>query len=280
MGKFSSTMSLMSGSWKVVKESREILALQAISFASSLIVAMVFILPIIDGGSSSYSPPEQGAEMGEQIAYYLKVYLVLLCNYFVVIFFNVAIIHCAIKRLKGNTSSVSDGISAAIGHLPAILGWTLISATVGLILRIIEDKSETLGQIVAGFIGLAWNMSVFFVIPIMVVRKKGPLESVSDSAKLIRDTWAEQLLSNISYGLVYFVFSLIGIALLLTGYLSEPGAMRTFLFASGILYMIALAVVFSALESIFKSALYLSKRHENRSFNYESDLLDSYKPQT
>lgn len=279
MGKFSDTLSLMSDSWKVVNQAREILVLQAISFLSSLIVAMIFILPLIDNGMSSLAPPGESAEVSEQVTYYLELYFILLCNYFVIIFFNVAIVHCSIQRLKGGRFvSVSDGLSAAVKQLPAILGWTFISATIGIILRIIEDRSETVGQIVAGLVGMAWNMSIFFVIPVMIVKNKGPIEAVSDSARLIRTTWAEQLLSNISYGLVYFVFSLVGIALILLGYFSAPGVGRTLLIGSGILYSIGLAVVFTALESVFKSALYLSAQNKRREVDFKSDLLDSYKP--
>jgi len=44
----------------------------------------------------------------------------------------------------------------------------LLSATVGLILRIIEDRSKWVGRIVAGLLGMAWTVASFMVVPVIV----------------------------------------------------------------------------------------------------------------
>ncbi|MDA1097307.1 MAG: DUF6159 family protein, partial [Chloroflexi bacterium] len=55
--------------------------------------------------------------------------------YFVMIFFNSALVYAANYRLAGGDPNVFTGIDGAVKHLPAILAWALVSGTVGLILR-------------------------------------------------------------------------------------------------------------------------------------------------
>ena len=66
-------------------------------------------------------------------------------------------------RLEGKDPTVADGFRAAFNRLHNIFGWALVSATVGLILRIIEDRSEKIGRIVSGLLGMAWTADTIFV---------------------------------------------------------------------------------------------------------------------
>src|SRR5258708_6218028 len=80
----------------------------------------------------------------------------------------------AVVRMGGGIPTVGDGFREAVARLPQIAGWALLSATVGLILRIIEDRSEKIGRIVAGLLGLAWTVASFMVVPVLVAERKGP----------------------------------------------------------------------------------------------------------
>ncbi|WP_299468273.1 DUF6159 family protein [uncultured Gimesia sp.] len=78
------------------------------------------------------------------------------------IFFNSALMACAIIRLKGGNPTVGDGFRAAMNRLPQIACWALVSATVGFILKLIESRSEKIGQIVAGLLGMAWSITTYY----------------------------------------------------------------------------------------------------------------------
>ena len=39
------------------------------------------------------------------------------------------------------------------------LGWALLSATVGFVLRMIEERVEGVGRLVAGLVGVAWSVA-------------------------------------------------------------------------------------------------------------------------
>src|SRR5204863_3398010 len=98
-------------------------------------------------------------------------------------------------------------------HIGSILGYALISATVGMILRWIAEKG-IIGQIVASIIGFAWNVSTYLVVPILVIENVNPVDAVKRSIELLKKTWGEQLVGNLSIGAA---FGLLWLALIFVG---------------------------------------------------------------
>ncbi len=52
------------------------------------------------------------------------------------------------------------------GSLLNLFGYALIAATVGMILKAIEERAGFIGRIVIALIGAAWNVATFLVVPI------------------------------------------------------------------------------------------------------------------
>jgi hypothetical protein len=48
-----------------------------------------------------------------------------------------------------------------------------MSATVGIILHLIERRAGILGRIATSFIGIAWSLATFFVVPVLILENKG-----------------------------------------------------------------------------------------------------------
>ncbi|MEO8036940.1 MAG: DUF6159 family protein, partial [Acidobacteriota bacterium] len=106
-------------------------------------------------------------------------------SWFIVIFFNVAVIHCAKMRLDGGDPTVADGFRAAAKHLPRIAAWAAISATVGLILRVVAERGKLIGKIVSSFVGAAWAVATYFIVPVMIFEGRSLRDSVRQSTGLI-----------------------------------------------------------------------------------------------
>ena len=128
------------------------------------------------------------------------------CTYFVIIFCNSALISCAMMRFNGQEPSVGDGFRMAMARLPQIFAWALVSATVGVLLKVIENAHEKVGYYISMLLGAAWSIMTFFVVPVLVVEKTGPFEAVSRSMSLLRQTWGEALIGRL--GLGFFLFLL------------------------------------------------------------------------
>lgn len=202
-----------------------------------------------------------------------------LATNFVIVFFNTALVSCALIRFSGGNPTLGDGLSAAISRLPQILGWALLTATVGMILKRIEDRVPIAGKIVVGLIGMGWAVVTFMVVPILAAEKLGPFAAVKRSAGLLRKTWGETLVGQVSLGAVQFLFVLPAIlALVVAGYLSGTTSSYWPLLIVGavaILYFIVLAIAFSTLQQIFLAAVYQYAAQGTVPAGFSQDLIQS-----
>jgi hypothetical protein len=271
MNKIYRTWSLMSACWQILKKDKEMLVFPLVSGLCCLLLLASFVVPFYLTGA--WQPPTSDADTGRQVLYYGTLFLFYLCNYFVVIFFNCAIVACATIRLGGGDPTVGDGFRAAAARLPVIAGWALVSATVGLVLRIIEERSEKVGRFVAGLLGMAWTLVSFLVIPILVVENKPPLTALKESTQLLKKTWGEQLVGNFSFGLLFFLLGIPAYVLIFLGIVSGSGAAALVCIALAVIYLIALALVQSALQAIFQAAVYLYARNGQVAEGFQEEFL-------
>jgi hypothetical protein len=272
MGKISRTWSLMGASWELLKQDKEMLVFPLISGICCLLVMASFAIPLFV--SESWIPPGSDASLPQQVVYYLVLFLFYFCNYFVITFFNSAVVACAAIRMGGGDPTVGDGFREAFARLPLIAGWALVSATVGLVLRIIEDRSKRFGQIVAGLLGMAWTVMSFLVIPILVIDKKGPIEAFKKSTALLKRTWGEQLVGNFGFGLIFFLLNIPAFLLVIVGFVIGTVTAIITCIAIAVVYFIVLALIQSTLQAIFQAALYLYAR-DGQATGFDVELLQN-----
>lgn len=258
--KIAYTWELMGASWQVLKKDKEILVFPLLSGICCLLVLASFAVPMYTTDAWR-PPPREGATPAEQVGYYAVLFAFYFCNYFVITFFNTAIVACAVGRMAGADPTVAGGFREAMKRIHLIAGWALLSATVGMILRVIEERSGKIGRFIAGFMGMAWTITTFLVIPVLVVENKGPFAALSQSTRLLRKTWGEQLVGNFSFGLVFTFLSLPAIALGLMGAYAYAGMQNplgaAICIAIAVIYVIVLSLIQSALQAIFQAAVYL-----------------------
>lgn len=257
------TWELMGASWDLLKKDKELLLFPILSSICCLLVSASFLVPfwLVN---ENLVPPAQDAPLEEQVLYYGVLFVFYVVNYFVMTYFNAAVIGAAIKRMRGGDPTFGDGIRFANRRLPQIAGWAVVSATVGLILRMIEDRSEKVGAIVAGLLGAVWTLTSFLVIPILVVEGVGPITALTKSTKMLKETWGEQIVSNFSFGVIFFFLNLPSFLLIGGGiylYLAmELLVLGVALIAIGVVLLLLLGVIQTCLQSIFQAALYVYAR--------------------
>jgi hypothetical protein len=249
----------MRASWDILKRDKGLLIFPLLSGICCLAVMASFAVPIFMAGA--WRPPGRDSQAIHQIVYYGTLFCFYFANYFVITFFNTAIVSCAIRRLQGEEPTIAQGFQDAFSRIHLILGWALLSATVGLVLRIIEDRSKRVGEIVAGLLGMGWAVLSYLVVPILVVEQKGPFAALKESSVLLKKTWGEQLVGNMGFGGIFFLLMLPGVAVIVIG-----GALSSSMhsaaplvgcIALAVVYFITLALVQSALQAIFQAAVYL-----------------------
>ena len=254
----------LSNSWQLVKASaavlqadKELLLFPVISAVLSLLVVVTFAVPAILAGVFASGFPEAA---GTPAAGYAAVLLFYVVQYFVIFFCNTALVGAALIRLRGGDPTVADGFRIAASRIQPILGYALIAATAGLLLRAISERSGLLGRLVVGLVGLAWNLATFLVVPVLVVEDVGPIEAIQQSASYLKRTWGEQIAGNIGMGLVFGLISLgtlaAGVVLLSAAAATESAALIIFIAVCLLLAFVAIALVSSALSGVYAAAVY------------------------
>ena len=102
-------------------------------------------------------------------------------------------------------------MQAASRRLPELLAWSLVSATVGLILKLIENANEKFGTFIASLLGGAWSVVTYFVVPVLVVEGVGPMTAIQRSWSVLTKTWGESIGGHAGVGWALLPFWLLGI---------------------------------------------------------------------
>jgi uncharacterized protein DUF6159 len=237
-------------SFKILRANKQLIIFPVLSGASLLVIIGSFVVAAL--AVNSWDVQNIGEARGK-VEYYGVLFLFYLVNYFVVVFFNMALVHCTRLYFKGEEVSVKSGLQFSMSRVGAIFSWAVFAATVGLILRIIQENTGIIGKIITGIIGIVWSVATFFVVPVIAYEKVGPVGAFKRSAQMMKDKWGESLAAGFSFGLIQFLgFLVVGVPLFLLA-----GAVNIFLgIALAVAGIFIVMSVLSAAQTIFISAVY------------------------
>lgn len=211
------------------------------------------------------------------------MYLFAFCCYvvgaFTLAISQAGIAHIVYTRIKGGDATLGQGLSVAFSHTGSLLLWSLITSTVGLILRIIADRSKLLGNIIAGLFGAAWQILTYFVVPAMIIDRHSAFRSIGTSVRVFKQTWGETIVTNISIGLIFLAAHIVVFGAFLglvvaTLALEVPGLLFL-LFGLLLIWFIFASLVQSALNGVLKTLLYVYASEHIVPENFNRELLDA-----
>jgi hypothetical protein len=255
MSRLSNSVSLVKSSWHVLRQDKELIALPAISG----IVTAIAMLPFAAGAFLTGVSTE-GSETSVSPAAYVVAFLGYLVAAYITIFFQSALILAANDRLSGGSPTLGSALSAAAGRAGHILPWAIISATVSMVLKAVQERSGLLGRLVIGLVGMAWTLVTFLVLPILVIEGTGVKDALTRSASTFKRTWGENVIGNAGVGLVGFVGILVGLLvcapLVVLGVSSDLVALTVGAIVLFVVWAILVSVFSAALSGVFQTALY------------------------
>jgi hypothetical protein len=184
------------------------------------------------------------------------------------IFINVALFQCVRCCLAGKHVSIRAGLAVATARLPQILGWAALTLTVGFAICCIEGlfrkRFAILAVLFGNFFKISWAAITYFVVPVMVVERVGPITAVRRSSTIMREKWGESLAGEAKFGAVGFLFFVLGAAIFFIGLaikLSfDAAGMRDFgaiLMVLGVVSVLANGVLLKTLETIFMTGVFI-----------------------
>jgi len=256
MGRIASGWALTKQSWAVLKNDRSLVIFPILSAVFAMIALVLIWVPtvitagLLQNGAVDENNPIIG--VGAVVTIYVST--------FIAIFFNVALAACAVRSLRGEDTTVGEGVSAAMRRIGPILGWTLVAGTVGLILRVLEERFPIAGRIAVWIAGAGWAVATFFVIPVIALEGAGPFRSLKRSVQIVKAKWGEGATGQVAIsavtGLIVFGVVLVGggVGYALFAINLAPLAIAAVTIAAAA--VIVVAIISSALNSIFRVAVY------------------------
>jgi hypothetical protein len=278
MGKFSRSWQLVRQSFAILRSDKQLMLFPVLSAVSCFILTAI----IATGGAFLVLPARAAAlAAGEQFhpnqspLFMVGMFTLYVVNYFVIVFFNVALVGVANSRLMGGTWTFRDGLDLAWERKFTIFQWALVAATVGVILRTLEERLGLIGRIIMRFVGIAWALACYFVVPVLAFEDLTPIEAVKRSSKLFRDTWGEKVMGGFSLSLVSLVLMLPGIGLVILATFLGGGTGLLVGLAVMFIYFLLLSVFMSAVGGIFNAALYRYACFKQVAPAFSQDLIAS-----
>jgi hypothetical protein len=246
--RFSRSLRMLSASWRVLRENPALMAFPVISVVLSLIVGVVCF--------GLWTPPT-GQAAGARDGLLLPSLIAAYPLTFISVYFSVALAEVLAGRLDGRPTTAAEGLSAANKRIALIAAWSLLACTVGLILRLLEERLPLAGRIAASIFGLAWSLATLFAIPVLAYEGLGPLEVVERSGQIFKRRWGAQIGGSIGIGAAAVVVAIPLVIVLMVG-ISRPGGSGLGLILLGGAGLFALGAAVSAMEQIYRVFVYRS----------------------
>ena len=273
--RISRSWQLVKSSWTVLKQDQHLLVFPLISAIAVLLVIASFALPII--GISAMDGFAGAKDSTTSSLTYAVGFLFYVSLYFVIFFFNAALVASAMIRFDGGEPTLQDGLRVARSRIISILGYAVIAATVGVVLRFIQERVGFIGKIIVGMLGMGWTVATYLVVPILIVRDTGPVEAVKESGSILKKTWGENIVGQAgmgaAFGLIHIAVVMLGIALVVGAATTGIGALillAVFLSVAGV---VMASLVHAALGGIYAAALYRFATNMPMSTGFDSSAM-------
>lgn len=246
MQRIARSFRLLRESLRVLRRDKELVLMPFLGGVASLLLAAGFLLPLFLAGRGHPGERLSPWWAAGLLVFYFAVYALGL-------FFQAAVVAGALERFAGGDPSVGSALRAAWRRRGALLAWALVAATVGVLLRSLERRSEALGRLVAAFLGAAWSLATFFVVPVLVMERLSLRASCRRSWALCRQAWGEAVSGRVGLGLAGFLLGLAvaGVCAGLAALGWTAAALAVGLVAGG-----ALGLTLGTLQGIYVAALY------------------------
>ncbi|WP_266180561.1 DUF6159 family protein [Dyella humicola] len=283
-GRFSRSWSLMKASAAVLRSDKSLLMFPLVSGICCLLVAASFLIPIgltVAASGHALESHERALSTGG----YVALFLFYLVQYFVIIFFNTALAGAALMHLRGEPASFSAGFELARQRVASIFGYALIAATVGLVLRALQERLGLIGRLVVGFLGLAWTVATFLVVPVLASQEVGPIDAVKRSVELLQQTWGENIIGNaglgVVFGLLMFLAILVSGCLLMGAFALQSAVAIVLAVAIVVIGLTLLGLIQASLQGIYAAALYRYAEEGQVGHGFDQALLEqAFRPKS
>ncbi|HUP04134.1 MAG TPA: DUF6159 family protein [Bryobacteraceae bacterium] len=261
----SRTWHLYKESFAVLSQDGEVLAFPVLSGICAMVLAAGFFVPLYRDGTLLTICRGQGTwdlYAGVFAWYYL--------NNFIFVFFNTALVGCAIIRLSGGDPTIGAGLRMALARTPRIALWVFISTAFGLLMSFFHNRRGWLMRAVGAAATLSWTMMTYLIVPVLIVEDRSVFSALGRSKQLFQRQWGADLIGSFGFGILNSLLMIPGAILAIAIWrFDEAGAVIVF-----VTYSLFLTIVSSAVSGVFKAALYRYAATGNVPPGFTSDAIN------
>ncbi len=257
MGRLARSWDLFKTSFSVIKQDKELLWMPVLSFVASILAIGGVIGIGFTAGLFAFATQSEAAIEG---SFYVVSFILYILLAFVQVYFHAATVAGANERLAGGDPTVGSCLAAANKHIGRLFLWSIVVATVNIVLQIIRERSPAIGRIIAGILGTAWNLATYFVVPILIFEHHGIGASLKGSGGYFKKTWGESIAGEVGIGfiggVVSFLIIIVTLLLAFAGF-SMAGVIGGLIaIGVGVLALIVSSIIFTVAAAVYKTALY------------------------
>jgi hypothetical protein len=273
----------LENSWELVKASVNVLKADKGLLVFPLLSAVASIVVLLSFAVAIFATPLQEAMFNSPDGRFLSgivMFSFYLLQYFVIIFANAGLVSAALIRLRGGNPTIGDGFRVATSHIGSLFVYAIISATFGIVLRMLAERLGFIGRIIVSLIGAAWGVATFLVVPVIVSEPIGPVDAISRSMGLLKKTWGEQVVANAGIGIIFGWLFVLSIFLFMGGVYMSSEVFHSpmgLLPVGGIFitWILGLSLLRATLNGIYSAALYRFATEGDAGSDFSPQLIQS-----
>jgi hypothetical protein len=268
MKAFSRSWSVFKSSWSVIRAEKGLVLFPLMSSLIAIIVtlltvAFIALVPAVQGPlTGALDAVAQGdGTPGQYILGIAVLFVYYLIVAFIATYYMTGLAGAAIEAFQGKDTSYAAGMRIARSRLGAIFGFSMISATVGVVLSLVSSRGGNAGKATSAVGGAAWSITTFLAVPVIASKPVGARQALKESTSLVTRTFGRQAVGRAGIGtvmgLAIFVVILVFAFLAFWLWSATGSVALTIAIATiGVLIMVVLALLQSALTGIYKAAVY------------------------
>jgi hypothetical protein len=193
---------LTKDSIRVLRGDPELAAFPLVGSAAGL----VYVGLLLGGATAIF-----GTDMG--LTQWVLLFALYFGSTFIASFTTAGLMHETRRAFHGEDPSLKSGLAAAWRNKRTLLAWSAVSATVGVIIQLIDSQDNLLAELLASVVSVAWSILTYFVIPVITFEDVGVRDAITRSGQTFKNTWGETAGAHFGVGIVTILL-MIPVALL------------------------------------------------------------------
>jgi hypothetical protein len=185
---------------------------------------------------------------------------------------NFALAVCTRISIEGGDSKLWDGFGTVMKRLPAILIWSVLSLTLGLLWTLLDQERRSSAFLRRRF-GNTWSNMTMLVAPVVMLEKRNVVAAIWRSRTMMRETWGRNLEAR--FGTFWFI-AVLNIPLVIKyATLSFAGTGLTLPFAEiGLIYFACTIILAQTTKAVLRVVFYRFAAEGAVSEGFDRELLE------